>query len=88
MPVKYGRTRKEKNVARKIGITVDKQLWDETPWLFVGPLLHGAFSYAEGRVRSPYPAEPALHYYWDVGWTMAAKGKITTEIFEARDETK
>jgi hypothetical protein len=67
-------------MAKTIRITVDKQIWDDTPWIFVGPLLHGAFSYAAGKVRSPYLDAPSLHYFWDAGWTMAAKGKITTEI--------
>ncbi len=67
-------------MAQNIKISVDKQLWDETPWLFVGFLLHGAFSYAAGQVRSPYPNVPAFHAYWDAGWTMAAKGRIKTEI--------
>ena len=70
----------------KIKITVDKELWDETPWLFVGPLIHGAFSYAGGKVRSPYLDAPAFHVYWDAGWTLAAKGKIKAEIVDEKDD--
>lgn len=70
----------EVDVAQKVIVEVDKELWDETPWLGVGFLMHGAFSYAEGVVRSPYLDAPPFHHYWDMGWTMAATGKITIEI--------
>jgi hypothetical protein len=67
-------------MAQKIRIEVDKELWDETPWLFVGPLIHGAFSFVEGGVRSPYHDLPAFHFQWDKGWTLAAQGKIKVEV--------
>ena len=59
-------------MAQKVRVEVDKDLWDETPWLWVGPLLHGVFSYQDGIVHSPYVGAPALHFYWDNGWNMAA----------------
>ncbi|MFH0847536.1 MAG: hypothetical protein V1894_05755 [Chloroflexota bacterium] len=67
-------------MAQKIRVEVDRDLWDETPWFGVGFLLHGAFSYAGGMVRSPYLGLVPFHQYWDLGWTMAAKGKIKLEI--------
>ena len=73
-------------MTKKIRIEVDKELWDETPWLFVGPRIHGAFSYVEGGVRSPYHDLPAFHLQWDKGWTLAASGKIKVELFEEKPD--
>lgn len=75
-------------MADKIRIEVDKATWDETPWLFVGPLLHGAFSYVEGSVRSPYHDLPAFHVQWDKGWTLAAKGNIKVEIIPQEEQDR
>ena len=74
-------------MTQKIVVEVDKELWDETPWLGVGFLIQGAFSYVAGTVRSPYLEAPVLHLYWDMGWTMAAKGKIKAEVVDdGKDE--
>ena len=73
-------------MTQKIRIEVDKEIWDETPWVGVGFLLQGAVFYATGTVRSPYLNNPALNLFWDTGWTMAAKGKIKMEIVNDEGE--
>ncbi len=75
-------------VTEKIAVVVDKELWDETPWVFVGPLIYGAASYSAGRIRSPYLDVPPFHDYWDKGWNMAAQGLIKVGLVNDENETR